>query len=94
MQENYETLKRERQLEEILLSDDVPITKVRKIMAMGVDETDAEDIVSSYQAGQNAPVYYERLDFDDDLELSDRSGYIESDDTETDQANNTPASST
>lgn len=59
---------REKKLEEILLSDLDPVTKVKQITGLGFDEDDAEEVVRRYQIGQHAPVYYEQLEFEDDLE--------------------------
>lgn len=59
---------REKKLEEILLSDLDPVTKVKQITGLGFDEDDAEEVVRRYQVGQHAPVYYEQLEFEEDLE--------------------------
>lgn len=64
MEEFNADLRRERAIEEILLSNALATTKVKQIQSLGVDEDEAEVLVSQYQAGQMAPVYYERLDFD------------------------------
>lgn len=60
-------LEREREIEEILLSQDTPISKVQHIMQLGIEEEAAEELVERYQIGQTAPVYYERLYYYDDL---------------------------
>jgi hypothetical protein len=70
------SLSKERELEEVLLSDADPIAKVRRLIAMGMEEEAAEEVVQSYLTGQSAPVYYERLEFDrnsTDQERADRS---------------------
>lgn len=59
-------LERERKIETILLSDELPITKVQHIMQLGLDEEAADELVDRYQIGQAAPVYYETLDYSDD----------------------------
>jgi hypothetical protein len=53
----------ERRLEEVLMSSIDPMSKVRQIMGLGFSEDMAEEVVTRYQSGQQAPVYYERLDF-------------------------------
>ncbi len=60
---------REKKLEEVLLSDSDPVTKVKQITGLGFDEDDAEEVVRRYQVGQKMPVYYEQLEFSDDDEL-------------------------
>jgi hypothetical protein len=65
----------EKRLEEILFSNISPVAKTQQIVKMGFDQEIAEEIVTRYQIGQHAPVYYERIDgfaddFDDD-ELED-----------------------
>lgn len=57
-----ERLRRDRRIEEILVSDNTPIGKVQLIMQLGVGEEAADELVERYQIGQMAPVYYERLD--------------------------------
>lgn len=70
MSENeMRTIWQERRLEEILMSSIDPVSKVRQIMGLGFSEEAADDIVERYQTGQQAPVYYERLDFDDEEPL-------------------------
>lgn len=59
-----EVLKREREMEEILLSSQDPVSKVKNIMGLGVEEEEAHEMVERYQIGQMAPVYYERLEFE------------------------------
>jgi hypothetical protein len=54
------------EVEEILLSSLDPVSKVRRIMALGVEEEEANELVERYQIGQMTPVYYERLNFDED----------------------------
>lgn len=56
----------EKRLEDVLYSDTDPVSKVQQIIGMGYDEEVASEIVERYQIGQHAPVYYERLDFDDE----------------------------
>lgn len=69
MAERFEDiLQRERDMEQILLSEQDPVSKVKKIMGLGVDEEEAHEIVERYQIGQMAPVYYERLEFDEEDE--------------------------
>ncbi len=55
-------LERERRVDEILESNTDALSKVQQIMRLGVDEEDAEEIVSRQQLGLGSPVYYERLD--------------------------------
>jgi hypothetical protein len=69
--EFHEALRRERDLERVLVSGLDPVTKVQRIMDMGVEEDEANDMVEKYQIGQMAPVYYERLSFDDDEETEE-----------------------
>ncbi|MBW3538446.1 hypothetical protein KY386_03050 [Candidatus Parcubacteria bacterium] len=57
-------LKQEKKIEETLLSDRDPVTKVRQMMRLGLDEDEANELVARFQIGQMAPVYYERLEFD------------------------------
>ena len=59
-------LRQEREMEEILLSERDPVTKVKNIMALGIDEDEAYEIVEKYQIGQMQPLYYERLEFEED----------------------------
>lgn len=54
----------QRRLEDVLYSDNDALTKVVQIMQLGYDEEVASEMVERYQVGQYAPVYYERLDFD------------------------------
>lgn len=53
-------------IEAILMSSLDPVSKVRRIMALGVEEEEANDMVERYQIGQMTPVYYERLRFDEE----------------------------
>jgi uncharacterized protein YoaH (UPF0181 family) len=46
-----------------------PVNKVRKLMALGYDEGQAEMMVGGVQQGQNQMVYYEQLP---DPEYGDR----------------------
>jgi hypothetical protein len=56
----------ERRLEEILFSNTDPVSKVQQIIRLGFDPEVADEIVERHQLGANqAPVYYERLDFAD-----------------------------
>ncbi len=59
----------EKRLESILLSDLTPTAKVQKIVALGMNEEEAEEVVRRYQIGEKMPVYYEQLEFVDDLDL-------------------------
>lgn len=62
MEKEKEVQTKERvRVEDILASKHDPITKVRQMMALGIGEEVAEDIVERYQLGQQIPVYYERL---------------------------------
>ncbi len=67
---NYfaEKLEQERKIEEVLLSQRDPVTKVQQIMKLGLEEEEANELVARYQIGQMTPVYYERLTFEDELE--------------------------
>lgn len=69
--EFHEALRKEKDLEKVLVSGLDPVTKVQRIMDLGVEEDEANDMVEKYQLGQMAPVYYERLNFDEDEELKD-----------------------
>lgn len=52
--------------EDILMSNEDPITKVQELIDLGYDEEDATELVNRMQIGQLDPlVYYERLDFTD-----------------------------
>ena len=55
------SVERERKIEQILNSNDVPIGKVQRLMSLGLEEEEADEIVGTYQIGQVAPVYYEQL---------------------------------
>ena len=57
-------MEREEWAENILTSDLDALSKVRKLVHLGMDEEEADELVERYQIGQAAPVYYERLDFD------------------------------
>lgn len=46
---------------QILASDTAPIEKVRKLVALGYDEEDADTMVSGAQAGPAQSMYYEQL---------------------------------
>lgn len=59
---------KEKKLEEVLLSDMDPVTKVKRITGLGFDEDDAEEVVRRYQVGQKMPVYYEQLEFEEDAD--------------------------
>lgn len=61
-------LDQEKKVEEALLSDKDPVSKVRQMMKLGMDEEEANEVVARYQIGQAAPVYYERLEFDYDTD--------------------------
>lgn len=56
----------EKRLEDVLYSDTDPVSKVQQIVDLGYDEEVASEIVERYQIGQHTPVYYERLDFEDE----------------------------
>lgn len=58
-------MEREELVEQVLLSSLDPVSKVRRIIALGLDEEEASDLVERYQIGQMTPVYYERLHFDE-----------------------------
>ncbi len=53
---------RENQVEDILTSQKDPLTKVREMIHLGMEEEEATQLVERYQIGQMGPVYYERLD--------------------------------
>jgi hypothetical protein len=55
----------EQRLEEILFSNIDAASKAQGIIRLGFDPEVADEIVERYQAGAQAPVYYERLDFAD-----------------------------
>src|SRR5262249_39038593 len=55
----------ERRLEEILFSNTDPVSKVQQIIRLGFDPEVADAIVERNQIGEQAPLYYERLDFAD-----------------------------
>ncbi len=59
-------LERERQIEEVLMSQRDAVTKVRRLVKLGVEEEEADEIVGRYQTGQMSPVYYERLEHFDE----------------------------
>jgi hypothetical protein len=67
---NYyaEKLEQERKIEEVLLSERDPVTKVQQIMRLGLEEEEANELVARYQIGQLTPVYYERLAFEEEFE--------------------------
>ncbi len=50
------------EIDQILTSQKDPLTKVRQLMHLGVQEEEASELVEQYQIGQAMPVYYERLD--------------------------------
>lgn len=52
----------ESQVEGILFSDANPLVKVQRIIRLGVDEEEAETLVSRHQIGQTTPIYYEHLE--------------------------------
>ena len=52
---------RRQLIEQVLALDDDPISKVRQLVRMGVDEEEASVIVERYQIGQRTVVYYEQL---------------------------------
>jgi hypothetical protein len=54
--------KRKNRIDSILEQDSDALTKVRQIIHMGLDEDEAEELVSRYQLGQMSAQYYERLD--------------------------------
>lgn len=56
----------EKRLEDVLYSDADPVSKVQQIIDLGYDEEVASEIVERYQIGQHTPVYYERLEFEDE----------------------------
>jgi hypothetical protein len=45
----------------ILEAELSPLDKVRKLVALGYDETEAEALVSGTQTGVRQPLYYEQL---------------------------------
>jgi Holliday junction resolvasome RuvABC DNA-binding subunit len=45
----------------ILQAEISPLDKVRKLVALGYDEQEAEAMVNGVQTGQNQLVYYEQL---------------------------------
>jgi hypothetical protein len=51
----------QRQVEEILLTDEDPIAKVQDLVDIGFEEETANDIVERYQIGQSSVIYYEQL---------------------------------
>jgi broad specificity phosphatase PhoE len=65
--------KRERETADILLSELGLMTKVQRLIDLGLEEKTAHDLVELYQKGQMnplEPVYYERLDLDHDRLVS------------------------
>lgn len=58
-------LQQEQRLEEILFSNIDAASKAQRIIHLGFDPEVADEIVERHQAGAQAPVYYERLDFAD-----------------------------
>ena len=66
--EDMDMLRREKQTEEILMSRLNPMEKVKQLMHMGLDEEDADEVVEKYQMGQMVPVYYEKLDFNEEYD--------------------------
>jgi len=46
---------------DILHSSAAPLDKVRQLVAMGYDELDADQLVSSVQVGPSQMLYYEQL---------------------------------
>ena len=55
----------------VLESALTPLDKVRKLIALGYEEIDAEAMVTSLQMGSGQMVYYEQLpspEYDEDLE--------------------------
>lgn len=71
MEEFKGALKREQAIETVLLGNDEATVKVKRLRNLGVEEETAEEMVNNYQIGQMAPVYYERLEFDDDATNTD-----------------------
>lgn len=56
----------EQREEDILMSNQDPLTKVQNLIDIGYDEEDATELVNRMQTGQLDPlVYYERLEFMD-----------------------------
>ncbi len=46
---------------DVLHSGAAPLEKVRQLVAMGYDELDADELVSSVQVKPNQMLYYEQL---------------------------------
>jgi hypothetical protein len=55
----------EDKVEAILDSNKDALSKVRELVKLGMEEEQADYVVGQRQMGQDLPVYYERLDFDD-----------------------------
>jgi hypothetical protein len=48
-------------VEGILAEDTAPVLKLRFLMALGLDEEEAELLVDRHQSGSKQPIYYEEL---------------------------------
>jgi Holliday junction resolvasome RuvABC DNA-binding subunit len=62
----------QRLANQALESELPPLEKVRKLVALGYEEDDAETLVTNLQAGRNQMIYYEQLprpDYEADLLL-------------------------
>lgn len=46
---------------DILGSETTPLNKVRKLVALGYDESSADDLVASAQVGPSQAMFYEHL---------------------------------
>jgi len=51
----------QRQANQILESQLPPLEKVRKLIALGYDEDDADTLVANAQVGARQMIYYEQL---------------------------------
>jgi hypothetical protein len=73
----HDTVWQEQRLEELLYTDLDPVSKVQKIVSLGLSEEAANSLVERHQLGLQNAVYYESLDF-----IDDDDAYV---DTETDE---------
>jgi len=58
MADEYDADWQQRRLEEVLMSNLDPLTKVRQIVALGFSEESADYMVELYQQGRATPAYY------------------------------------
>jgi hypothetical protein len=52
-----------KKLDEVLYADLDPISKVQRLIDLGLSEDEANDLVERHQLGLKNLVYYESLDF-------------------------------